>query len=87
MVAALGQAYVDQAGGNLEGAAQTLSDVLIRAKDDPLAGEALLTLAMVHEELKRPDEAMRIYGQVSEQYTGTQWAQRALKRMSSLKGK
>jgi predicted negative regulator of RcsB-dependent stress response len=87
LMAGLGKAYAQEARGDFQGAAQTLSQVLERGKDDPLAGEAYMTLARVYEEMKKPDDAMRVYGQVVERYTQTRWAQYALQRMSALKKK
>lgn len=87
VLAGLGKAYAQEAKGDFQGAAQTLSDIVGRAKDDPLAGEAYTGLARAYEELKKPDEALRIYGQIAEKYSQTQWAQHALQRMSALKPK
>lgn len=87
VMAGLGKAYAQEAKGDFQGAAQTLSDIVGKAKDDPLAGEAYTSLARVYEELKKPDEAVRIYGQIAEKYSQTQWAQHALQRMSDLKPK
>lgn len=87
VMAGLGKAYAQEAKGDLQGAAKTLSELLDRDKDDPLAGEAYMGLARIYEGLKKPDEAMRIYGQVVERFSQTQWAQQALRRMSALKAK
>jgi predicted negative regulator of RcsB-dependent stress response len=87
MMAGLGKAYAQEAKGDLQGAANTLSEVLDRGKDDPLAGEAYMSLARLYEGLKKPDDAMRVYGQVVELYSQTQWAQHALQRMTALKAK
>lgn len=87
LMAGLGKAYAQEAKGDLPGAAQTLSQVLERGKDDPLGGEAYMTLARVYEEMKKPDDAMRVYEQVVEKYAQTQWAQYAVQRMSALKKK
>ena len=46
-----------------------------------------MALARMYEGLKKPDEAMRVYGQVVEKFSQTQWAQHALQRMSALKTK
>ncbi len=86
-MAGLGKAYAQEAKGDLQGTAQTLSLLLERDKNDPLAGEAYVTLGRVYEELKKPDEAMRVYEQVVERYSQSQWAQRALDRMTNLKSK
>ncbi len=83
----LGKAYAQEATGDLQGAAKTLSELLDRDKDDALAGEAYMALARMYEGLKKPDEAMRVYGQVVEKFSQTQWAQHALQRMSALKTK
>jgi predicted negative regulator of RcsB-dependent stress response len=87
VMAGVGKAYAQEAKGDLQGAAQTLSQVLERGKDDPLAGEAYMTLARLYKEMKKPDDAMRIYGQVVEKYAQTRWAQSALQRMNALKTK
>lgn len=87
VVAGLGRAYAQEAKGDLQGAAQTLSVLLERDRDDPLAGEAYISLGRAYEGLKKPDEAMRVYEQVVERYSQSQWAQRALERMSNLKQK
>ncbi len=87
MMAGLGKAYAQEAKGDLQGAANTLSEVLERDKSDPLAGEAYMSLARVYEGLKKPDDAMRVYGQVVELYSQTRWAQHALQRMAALKTK
>ena len=85
--AGLGKAYAQEARGDFQGAAQTLSQILDRDKDDPLAGEAYMSLARLYEEMKKPDDAMRVYGQVLEKYPQTRWAQYAMQRMSALKTK
>jgi len=85
VMAGLGKAYAQEAKGDLEGGVQTLSELLDRHKDDPLAGEAYLSLGRLYEGLKKTDDAMRIYGQVTERYAQSQWAQRALERMSILR--
>ena len=87
VMAGLGKAYAQEAKGDLQGAAKTLSELLDRDKDDALAGEAYMALARMYEGLKKPDEAMRVYGQVVEKFSQTQWAQHALQRMSALKTK
>jgi TolA-binding protein len=87
MEAGLGKAYAQEARGDFQGAAQTLSRILDRDRDDPLAGEAYMSLARLYEEMKKPDDAMRVYGQVLEKYPQTRWAQYALQRMSALKTK
>jgi len=85
VMAGLGKAYAQEAKGDLQGGVQTLSELLDRYKDDPLAGEAYSSLARLYEGLKKTDDAMRVYGQVTERYPQSQWAQRALQRMSVLK--
>ncbi len=85
--AGLGKAYAQEAKGDFQGAAQTLSQILNKNKEDPLAGEAYMSLARVYEEMKKPDDAMRVYGEVVERYPQTRWAQHALQRMSALKSK
>ena len=87
VMAGLGKAYAQEAKADLQGAAKTLSELLDRDKDNPLAGEAYMALARIYEGLKKPDEAMRVYGQVVERFSQTQWAQHALQRMSALKVK
>lgn len=87
LMAGLGKAYVQEAKGDLQGAAQTLSDLVARPDDGPLAGEAYSTLGRIYESLKKPDDAMRVYNQIVEQFPQTSWAQNALDRMSSLKTK
>lgn len=85
VMAGLGRAYAQEARGDLLGGVQTLSVLLDRHKDDPLAGEAYLSLGRLYELLQKTDEAMRIYGVVTERYAQSQWAQRGLQRMSILK--
>ncbi len=85
MVAGLGKAYAQEAKGDLQGAAQTLSNVLEQDKNNPLAGEVYMSLARVYEGLRKPDEALQVYGQVVERYSQTQWSQHALQRMGAIK--
>ncbi len=87
VMAGLGKAYAQEAKADFQGAAKTLSELLDRDKDDPLAGEAYMALARMYESLKKPDEAMRVYGQVVDRFSQTQWAQHALQRMNALKTK
>lgn len=87
LMAALGKAYAQEAKGDLQGAAQTLSEALDRDRDNPLAGEAYMSLARFSEGLKKPEDAMRLYGQVVERFNQTNWAQLALQRMSVLRAK
>jgi TolA-binding protein len=86
LMAALGKAYALEAKGDLQGAAQILSHIIERERDNPLAGEAYVTLGRMYEGLKKPEDAMRIYGLVVETFTQTNWAQLALQRMTALKG-
>jgi len=85
IMAGLGKAYAQEAKGDLQGGVKTLSDLLDRYKDDPLAGEAYSSLARLYEGLNKTEDAMRVYGQITERYPQSQWAQRALQRMSLLK--
>lgn len=87
LMAGLGKAYAEEAKGDLQGAAQTLSDTLNRRSDSALAGEAYSALARIYEGLKKSDEAMRVYNQIVERYPQSSWAQNALERMSGLKAK
>ena len=87
VMAALGKAYAQEAKGDFQGAAQTLSQTLERSKDNPLDGEVYMSLGRVNEELKKPDDAMKVYGQVVEKYPQTRWAQDAMQRMTALKPK
>ncbi len=87
MIAGIGKAYAQEAKGDLQGAVKTLTEVLDQDKNNPLAGEAYMSLARMYEELKKTDDAMRVYGQIVERYTQTHWAQQALERMSALKAK
>jgi predicted negative regulator of RcsB-dependent stress response len=85
VIAGIGKAYAEEAKGDLPAAEKTLSNVLEIAKDDPLIGEAYTSLAQTYEAMKKRDDALRIYGQISERFTQTHWAQNALQRMSILK--
>jgi TolA-binding protein len=87
IMAALGKAYAQETLGDSAGAAQTLSQSIDRDKNDPLAGEVYTSLARVYEEMKKPDDAMRVYEQVVERFPQTRWAQLALQKMSGLKSK
>ena len=87
LMAALGNAYAQEANGDLQGAAQTLSGALDRDRNNPLAGEGYMSLARVYEGLKKPEDAMRVYEQVVERFNQTNWAQLALQRMTALKAK
>ncbi len=85
MLAGLGNAYALEAKGDLQGAVQILSGVIEGDRENPLAGEAYMSLARAYEGLKKPEDAMRIYGEVTERFSQTNWAQQALQRMSVLK--
>lgn len=85
MMAGLGKAYAQEAKGDPQGAVQTLSAVIDRDRENPLAGEAYMSLARAYEGLKKPEDAMRVYGQVVERFSQTNWAQQALQRMTVLK--
>jgi len=85
--AGLGKAYAQEAKADFDGAMKTLSTTLDHGKNDPLAGEAYISLARISEEMKKPEDAMRVYGQVVEKYPGTRWSQHALMRMTALKSK
>lgn len=87
IMAGLGSAYAMEAKGDLQGAVQILSGVIEGDRDNPLAGEAYMSLARAYEGLKQPEDAMRVYGQVVERFSQTNWAQQALQRMSALKSK
>ena len=50
-------------------------------------GDKLEPATAWHEEMKKPEDAMRVYGQVVEKYPGTRWSQHALMRMTALKSK
>ncbi len=87
MMAGLGKAYALEAKGDLQGAVQILSGIIEGDRENPLAGEAYMSLARAYEGLKKPEDAMRVYGQVVERFSQTNWAQQALQRMSVLKPK
>jgi outer membrane protein assembly factor BamD (BamD/ComL family) len=87
MMAGLGKAYALEAKGDLQGAVQILSGVIEGDRENPLAGEAYMSLGRAYEGLKKPEDAMRVYGQVVERFSQTNWAQQALQRMSVLKPK
>jgi TolA-binding protein len=87
VLASIGKAYVAETLGRLDDAVKTLTDILITAKDDPIIGEAYASLARMYEIQKKPDEAMKIYGQISEKFPQSQWAQQALQQMSRLRTK
>jgi TolA-binding protein len=87
IMAALGKAYAQEATGDIDGAARTLSQHLERDKDDPLTGEAYTSLGRLYEEAKKPEDALRVYEKVIETYPQTRWAQNALQRMSNLRSR
>jgi Tfp pilus assembly protein PilF len=86
-MAGVGKAYAEEKKGDLQAAERTLKDVVDRSKGDPLAGEAYSSLAHVYEVMKKPEDAVRVYGQIAELFAQTHWAQNALQRMSLLKSK
>jgi TolA-binding protein len=86
-MAGIGKAYAEEAKGDLPAAERTLSQLVEAAKDDPLAGEAYSSLAHVYEAMQKPEDALRVYGQIAERFAQTHWAQNALQRMSALKSK
>jgi len=81
----LGKGYALIQKQNLEGAAQVLAGAVARDASEPLAGEAYMALARVYEAQKKPDEALKVYGQVVEKFPQTNWAAHALQRMSEVK--
>ncbi len=85
--AAIGKAYVDEAKGDYQAGADTLSQALNRSKNSPLAGEGYSDLARLYEEMKKPEDALRVYNQILEQYDQTYWAQQAQRHIASLKAK
>lgn len=87
VMAGVGKAYAEEAAGNLPAAEKTLSDLLPTVADDPLAGEAYSSLAHVYEVMKKPEEALRVYGQIAERFAQTHWGQNAVQRMGALKTK
>jgi TolA-binding protein len=87
VLASIGKAYVCETLGKLDEAVKTLSDILLSAKTDPMIGEAYSSLARLYEVQKKPDEALKIYGQISEKFPQSQWAQQALQNMSRLRSK
>jgi len=87
VMAGVGKAYAEEAAGNLPAAEKTLSDLLPTVADDPLAGEVYSSLAHVYEVMKKPEEAVRVYGQIAERFAQTHWGQNAVQRMGTLKTK
>jgi tetratricopeptide (TPR) repeat protein len=87
VMAAVGKAYAEEAKGDLASSEKTLSDLLPTITDDPLAGEAYSSLAHVYEAMKRPEDAIRVYGQIAERFAQTHWGQNAVQRMGALKSK
>jgi outer membrane protein assembly factor BamD (BamD/ComL family) len=87
VLAGIGKAYAEEAKGDHQAAVNTLSDLVATVKDDPMLGEAYSDLARFYEQAKKPEDALRVYGQIAERFPRTQWEQRALRRMSALKAK
>jgi outer membrane protein assembly factor BamD (BamD/ComL family) len=87
ILAGIGKAYAEEAKGDHQAAVSTLSELIATVKDDPMLGEAYSDLARFYEEAKKPEDALRVYGQIVERYPRTQWEQRALRRMATLKAK
>ena len=87
LMAAIGKAYVDEAKGDYQSGADTLSQALDRSKNSPLGGEGYSNLARLYEEMKKPEDALRVYSQIVERYSQTYWAQQAQQRMGVLRGK
>ena len=87
VMAGIGKAYAEEAKGDLPAAERTLTELLKTVKDDPLEGEAHSSLAHIYEVMKKPDDAMRVYGQIADRFAQSRWAQNALQRMSLLKSK
>ena len=88
VMAGVGKAYAEETAGNLPAAEKTLSDLLTnRRPNDPLAGEAYSSLAHVYEAMKKPEDAVRVYGQIAERFAQTHWGQNAVQRMGALKTK
>ena len=87
VLAGIGRAYAEEAKGDLQAAVKTLSEVVATLKDDPMLGEAYSDLARFYEEAKKPEDALRVYGQIAERFPRSQWEQRALRRMGALRAK
>ena len=87
VLAGIGKAYAEEAKGDHQAAVKTLSEVVATVKDDPMLGEAYSDLGRFYEEAKKPEDALRVYGQIAERFPGTHWEQRALRRMATLKAK
>jgi tetratricopeptide (TPR) repeat protein len=87
VMAGIGKAYAEEAKGDLAAAEKTLSELLPTVTDDPLAGEAYSSLAQVYEAMKKPEDAIRVYGQIAERFAQTHWGQNAVQRMGALKSK
>jgi predicted negative regulator of RcsB-dependent stress response len=87
VMGAIGQAYALEAKGDFQAAAQALTETLDRQKDQPIAGEAYTALARLYEELKKPEDATRVYRQIVDRYPQTQWAVNATQRLSAIKSK
>ena len=80
-------AYTEEAKGKLDEAVQTLTEITTTQKDDPLIGEALVSLGRLYEAQKKTDEAIKTYGQVAERYPNTSWAMQAQQRLSAKRSK
>jgi outer membrane protein assembly factor BamD (BamD/ComL family) len=87
LLAGIGKGYAEEGKGDLPAAVSTLSDLVRTAKDDPMAGEAYSDLARLYEVSKKPEDALRVYGEIVERFPQTRWAQHALQRMGALKAK
>lgn len=87
VVAAISKAYTEEAKGKLDDAVQTLTEITTTQKDDPLTGEALVSLGRLYEAHKKADEATKTYGQVAERYPNTSWAMQAQQRLTGMRRK
>jgi len=87
VMAGIGKGYAEGAKGDTQAAEKTLLQLVETVKDDPLVGEAYSSLAGVYEAMKKPEDAVRVYGQIAERFPQTHWAQNALQRMGALKSK
>jgi TolA-binding protein len=85
--AAIGKAYAEASKGDLPAAEKSLHAAAEAYKGDPMLGEVQMSLARIYEQGKKPDEALKLYGQVAEKYPQSQWAQQAMERIGRLKGK
>jgi len=87
VMAGVAKAYAEEKKGDLPGAEKTLKDVVERVKGIRLQGKRIQAWRIVYEVMKRPEDAVRVYGQIAEQFAQTHWAQNAIQRMSALKTK